>query len=251
MISNSFLFEIKNVLDKNKNFSSNDFVLNSETAVLKIAYVYDEKYYFNINIPLEISKLSRTEKESLTLGFSTTQKEIEYYDYEFSGRVSPGNIANEERITFEGKAKLLKYLSEWLGNLWKELTIQPELRKINEIEKEIQNINEKFESISEDNFSKEEANKLIEKLDKLEQQFQEKLEAEIQDKELLKSTLTELHNEIEKLKGQSKVLNKKNWFKSFGGKIFVWLSKEENRKFLKDSEEFLKPLLPDTIEQII
>ena len=251
MINSSALFDVKNLLDKNKNFSSNDFLIHSEDKNLKIVYAYDERYYFDINIPQETSKLSKTENESRTIGFSTTQKAVEYFEYEFSGKVSPGSIANEERINFEGKFKLLKYINDWLINLWKELTIQPELRRINEIEVELQNLNEKFESVSEDNFSKEEANKLSEKLDKLEQQFKEKLEAEIQDKELLKSTLTELHNEIEKLKGQSKVLNKKNWFKSFGGKIFTWVSKEENRTFLKDAGEFLKPLLPDSIKNIM
>ena len=88
-------------------------------------------------------------------------------------------------------------------------------------------------------------------MDILEQQFNEKLEAEIEDKENLKNNLRELHNEIEKLKFQSQILNKKNWFKSFGGKIFTWISKEENRKFLKDTGEFIKPLLPDSINNIL
>ncbi|SIT98035.1 hypothetical protein SAMN05660493_02766 [Epilithonimonas bovis DSM 19482] len=251
MISNSFLFEIKTTIDKNKRFSNNDFLTITENHNLKIVYLYDDKYFFDIKIPIETSKLSRTINETQTIGFTSTRKEIEYYEYEFSGKVCPGSIVNEERITFEGKSKLIQHLSEWLSNLWQELTIKPELRRLNEIEEEIKNINEKFTNISEENFTKEEANILIDKLNKLEEQFKEKLEAEIQDKAILKATLAELHLEIEKLKGQSKILNKKNWFKSFGGKMFNWISKEENRKFLKDTGEFIKPLLPDSIDKII
>lgn len=250
-INNSFLLDLRSHLDKNKHFGSTDFIITTEKRNLILTYAYNDAYSFNLYIPYETSKLTKKEKSSTTLGLQTTHNEIEYYEYEFFGYMKPGNFAVEEKVNFEGTNAIWKYINSWLGNLWKEITIQPELRRVNDIENELKKINEKFDNISEDNFSKDEISKIIEKLDNLEQQFKEKLEEEIQDKEILKKTLTELHIEIEKLKEQSKILNKKNWFKSFGGKIFTWVSKEDNRKFLKDSAEFIKPLLPESIDNII
>ncbi|WP_226065499.1 coiled-coil domain-containing protein [Kaistella polysaccharea] len=198
-----------------------------------------------------MSILSRSEKQTSSFGILSNQKEIEYQQYEFSGRLSPGTVSETEHFKFEGEAKVLTYLNNWLNNLWNELTFAPELRKLKDLDEEIQKINEKFDNVPEDYFSKDEITKLNEKLENLENQFIDKLESEIKDKEALKDVLEELHKEIEKLKGQSKVLNKRNWFKSFGGKIFTWVSKEENRKFLKDTGEFIKPLLPDSIDKIL
>ncbi|GEM_PF-3674540 len=249
MINNTFLIEIKSKIDNNNKFSSNDFKIFYKNPYLNIIYIYDDKYYFKVKIPQYASRIIKTEKYGS--GILAGEREIEIKQYEFTGTTSPGNFSIKEELNLKGKSDLFEELEYWLINLWEEITISPEIRRINEIEEEINKINQNFENISEDNFSKDEIETLKEKLDILEQQFNEKLEAEIEDKENLKNNLRELHNEIEKLKFQSQILNKKNWFKSFGGKIFTWISKEENRKFLKDTGEFIKPLLPDSINNIL
>lgn len=251
MVNKSFIFKLREIINESKYFSNNDFTFFEEYSNLKILYAYDETYFFELRIPNEMSILTRTEKETNTFGLIGKIKDIEYNTYEFSGRVNPGSISENEHFKFEGDSKIKQYLIAWINNLWNELTIKPEFRKLNELEIELEKINAKFENISDDYFTIDEVDKLNEKLESLEQQFEEKLEQEIKDKEKLNSILEELHNEIQKLKGQTKVLNKKNWFKSLSGKIFTWVSKEENRKFLKDTKDFIKPLLPDSIDNLI
>lgn len=251
MVNKTFILKLKQNIDDSKYFGSNDFSITEEYGNLNVNYNYTESYFFELKIPSEMSILSRTEKQTNSFGILSTQKEYEYQQYEFSGRLSPGKISETEHFHFEGEAKVLTYLNNWLNNLWNELTFAPELRKLNDFDEEIQKINEKFNNVSADYFSKDEITNLIEKLEILENQFIDKLESEIKDKEALQEVLEDLHKEIEKLKGQSKVLNKRNWFKSFGGKIFKWVSKEENRKFLHDTSEFIRPLLPDSIKVIL
>ncbi len=248
MFRQNIILKIKEQLDKDVNFSSSDFSIKTEYKSLKIVYEYDNEYFFQVDVPYEISKLSKTQKETTTLGMITKHMEREYEAYEFSGKIRPGQVAVEERIQFEGPDKIFNYLKTWLENLWVEITIQPQVRKAKELEEQIIDIKSKCENISEDYFTRDEADALKQKLDILEQNFREKLEIEIQDKILLFQALDELHKELEKLKSQTTSLNKKNWFKSFGVKIYTWASKEENRKFLKDTKDFIKPFLPDSID---
>ena len=248
MIKNSMLIRIKQALNLSKNFSSSDFNIKNEESWLTIEYAYDTEFQLRISVPNKISKLSRKKKE--LSGLTQIEKDIPYEEYEFSGYMSPGCLAKEERISFEGEDKLMAEISNWLKYLWLEITSQPALRNMQKTEEEIEKIKTKFNAVSEDYFTKKEAEELKTKLDNLEASFKERLEIEINDKELLIETLKDLHTELEKLKSQTKVLNKKNWFTSFGIKIFSWITKEENRNFLKDSKDFIKPLLPDSIKQI-
>lgn len=244
MIKNTILIEIKNILDQNAYLSSTDFEIQRGTKSLKIIYQFDQSYFFEIIVPDSISKLIRTEKET-SVGFTTKHKDIEYQAYEFSGSMSPGKISEVERINFEGKQTLLATISEWLYSLWAELTLKPELRRVNQLEEEIQKIKKMSESISEDYFSPEEIITLDQRLSKLEKEFSEKLEAEIDDKNKLEKRVNELHSELQKLRNQSALLNKKNWFVSFASKVMTWLSKEENRKMLKDAKELIDGFIPD------
>ena len=163
--------------------------------------------------------------------FTTKHKDIEYQAYEFSGSMRPGKISEVERINFEGKQTLLAKISEWQNSLWIELTLKPELRRINQLEEEIQKFKEKYESISEEYFSPEEITTLDQRLTDLEKEFREKLEAEIDDKNKLEKRVDELHSELQKLKSQSAIM--------------TWLSKEENRKMLKDAKELIDGFIPD------
>lgn len=244
MIKNTIIIEIKNILDQNPYLSSTDFEIQRGTKSLKIIYQYDQSYYFEVSVPDSISKLTRTEKET-SVRFTTTYKDIEYQAYEFSGSLRPGKISEVEKIDLEGKPILLAAISEWQYSLWAELTLKPELRRVNQLEEEIQKFKEKYESISEDYFSPEEIITLDQRLSDLEKEFREKLETEIEDKTKLEKRIDELHLELQKLKSQSAILNKKNWFVSFGSKMMTWLSKEENRKMLKDAKELIDGFIPD------
>lgn len=249
MIRQIILIQIKKTIDSDEHFSSSDFKFLSDYNQLKIIYEYDDSYALQIEIPREISKLKETQTE--TSIFGTKHKDYSYEEYEFSGIMKPGEISLEEKIKFEGQNNIYTYLKIWLANLWKEITIQPELRKMEQVQEELEEIRSKFDNLSEDFFTKEEADSLKDRLDILERNFKEKLEIEIADKELLIQTLGDLHKELEKLKGQTTFLNKKSWFKSFGIKLFSWITKEENRKFLKDTKEIIKPLLPESIDKLV
>jgi len=249
MIKNSLLLKIHNVLDADKNFGKTDFVLITDKGTLNISYYYDPNFYIAIRIPDKISDLSKTE-ERTTFSFTTTKSEIRYKEYEFSGTLSPGNVAMSENFEIEGVSNLMNLIQKWLTNLWSELATHHHVKKALEALEEIEKLKSKFDIISEESFSNEEISKLIQRLDTLEQDFKSKLEKEQIDKEILAQSINNLHSEIEKLKAQTKILNKRNWFKSYASKMFLWISKEENRKFLADSKDFIKPMLPESIKDI-
>lgn len=249
MVRNTFLLILKNLLDSSSYFSHADFTISVKKGSLTITYEYDENCLFQFFVPKAISTLTTTERQGGIFG-NYNEKKYEYEAYEFSGTMRPGRIAIEETFKVIGENDLKKTINGWLSNLWEEVANTPEFRNIKKLDEDVQVIKQQFDTVSDEYFSKAEAEALIEKLNKLECDFKEKMEAEIEDKAALNETIVELHNEINKLKAQATVLNKRSWFKSFGSKIFVWLSKEENRKFLKDGKDFIKPLLPNNVDSL-
>lgn len=249
MVKSNTLIKIHSKLDSHDKFISNDFTIENKNSNLKVIYNYDRRFYFSVNFPTSKSVLEDGKTERNMFGASRITS-LTRSDYEFKGSMLPGEVALHENFNVEGLNIMLSKISEWLNNLWDELTASPALRVVIEQSDEIEEIKKSFDKIEEEKFSKSEAEALIEKLNYLEVQFQEQMEQSSSNKKHYTDALNELHSEIENLKILVFTLKKKSWFKAFGTRIFKWYSKEENRRMLKDGMELIKPLLPEGTDGI-
>lgn len=249
MIRQKTLTDIKQEIDKHSKFISSDFIISTKADKINIKYEYDQTYFFEAEIPSSTTTISKEKKETQLM--RTTIDEINYEDYKFYGRVSPGNLTLVENYNIIGEKKFYKLISNWLDNLWNELLAIPINRQFENQEKIIEEIKERLNHIPDAYFEFEEAEEIKKKIDNLEKQFEERLNNEIKDKEKLKEQLDELHIEFSNLKQTIHSVKKKGWFKSFITKTFVWVSKEENRKFLKDTKDLIVPLLPENIKNVL
>ncbi len=249
MIRNKTLQEIRLLVEKHKRFTVTDFKFETKGDKLDIKYEYEDKFYFTISIPNETTTINQETKETHLI--RTVTKDSSYQDYHFKGHCSPGKLSMTEYLDFYTEGQLYKSISNWLDNLWDELLAIPISRQIEEQEKFINEIQERLKDLPDSYFDLAEMQDLISKIDSLEKKFQEKLENEVHDKNELKRKIEELHNEFETLKATLGSVKKKGWFKSFATKTITWLTKEENRKFLKDAKDYIQPLLPESVKHLM
>ncbi len=241
MIRKKTLSDIRDVLDSHARFTVTDFSIEQKgNKALLIKYNYDDAFFFDVEIPNETSSIPSENT------FSRPQD-----DYKFRAKISPGKISTIENLDFYSEYIFHQKISFWLDCLWEELLEIPVQRQFKEQEKIIEEIKEKLKDVPDEFFSYEDGNELKIKIDKLEAKFNQKFEAEIKDKEKLQKKINDLHKEFETLKSTIFSVKKKSWFTSFATKTFVWFTKEENRKFLKDAKDYIQPLLPDNIKNLL
>lgn len=249
MIRQQTLNKIRQKIDEHPKFNIVDFIITTKSDKIFIKYEYDNSFYFEAEIPTRTTSYTRSKRETQML--TTVTKDEDYEEYKFDGKVSPGQMTLIENFTVAGEYKFYTQISIWLDNLWAELLAIPVHRQFENQEKTIQDIKAKLENIPDTYFDYEEAEEIKKKIDTLEKQFQEKLNQEISDKEELKKQLDELHSEFNNLKATIHSVKRKGWMKSLFTKTFIWVSKEENRKFLKDTKDFITPLLPENVKDIL
>lgn len=249
MVRQKTLTDIRQKIDEHSKFNISDFTLTTKLDKITIKYEYDISYFFEVEIPSTTTTFTRERRETQML--RTISNDSEYEDYKFRGKLSPGKMVLTENFEFVGEVKFYKSITEWLDNLWAELIAIPVNRQFENQEKIIQDIKSKLDNIPDTYFDFEEAEEIKKKIDILEKQFQEKLNKEILDKEELKKQLDELHSEFFNLKETLQSVKRKGWFKSFVTKTFVWVSKEENRKLIKETKEMIVPLLPENIRNLL
>ncbi len=250
MIRNKIKIDINEALNRHKYFSSSDFEIQTKGQTITIKYEYDPKFYFKITLPARVSTktVKSNHKNLLSLQESSQDKEIEYY--EVTGKVCPGGMVLEEDIRFEGK-EIESQIEIWLSNMWQEIKSIPLNKIIEEQNTVLEQIKSRVNEISEDYFTKEESEELQSKLDALEEKLKVKIQEQASGNENINQRLKDLEYQIDVLRETVDVLNKRNWFKSSMTKMYKWISKSENRKLLKDGSKLLKPLLPDSIKDII
>jgi len=244
MIRHKIRSEIIATINNHKQFEISDFdiELKNETS-LSIKYTYDDKYYFNVTFPKDVTRAVKENR--LTHGDEVFEQ------YNFKGSVSPGRVAVIEKLEFEGETTIYNKLRTWLDCLWEELMAIPVNRRQDEFDATLREMKTKFKDIPDEYFSREEGEELKRKLDELERRFQAQFDNDSLDKEVLQKKHEELHQEFTVLKETLYSLKKPGWYKSLGVRILTWFMKEENRKFLKDAKDSIVPLLPDGVKHLI
>jgi hypothetical protein len=241
MIRNKFLASITKQLNEFP-FSQNDFDINMSESYngnsihIKITYRYIEKFNFSFTLPKNSNP-------------------------EINADRCPGAIVENESIILKGKDSLLSSISNWLFAINEEMTYMPFVREFEEAKAKFSVMEEKFNEIPNQYFSKEEGELLKQKLENLEKDFEQKLREEIVSKETLENEIFIMKQDLEQLKSQVDSLNKRGWFKSFGTKIYGWGTKypkttaflaaagiqllpEELQEFIP-KEELINAILPE------
>lgn len=232
MIRDKILIDLTATLDKHSKFDNSLFTLDTKWTIngviLKIVYKLEVKYYFEVTIPNSIDP----EAKSL-MG-----------KYHFNGIVCPGPVSLKEQIVFHNLSDLYNSVFRWLDCIWEELSANPIVKELEKQKDDINKIFEKIGKIPDEPFTKEEVEKLKERLDGLQKQYEDSFEQIYTEKNILKEKLEELKRDVDALKTTASVLKKAGWIKTYLGKVYKWGKDEQNRKLLKDIVETTKLLLP-------
>ncbi|MGO4540362.1 hypothetical protein [Paenibacillus sp. 2TAB19] len=203
-INNTFRKQIEDCL-VTPFFDSEDFDIKSHTDAkntLVVTVVFRTVDAFNIQI-------------------------VKYKDGTINLSRRPGEItATESGISLTGNMEILSEIKKWTRLLEDELKALPEIKAIErhkqEVNERMDEVNKALSSIQDSSFTKEEAEQLIKKVERLEDEFIRKLEEQISDQAKLRTELDKFNKEITFLKSQVEVLSKSNWIKTFALKSFNW-----------------------------
>lgn len=217
-------------------FSQHDFeitAIGDSENILSIKYRYDEKYFFNAQIP--------SEKFTKKTDYGPTEI------YNIRTSLSPGEMGSHEQVNFEGLSDMLRGIKEWLSWLKDDIIAAPLNRKVTEFEKEVTHLSSKLDEIEDGYFTVEEAKDYKKKLDEMYEVFESTLREEMTNKKKLDEELVKIKKEIQTLKLTIESLKKKQWFKSVIVRFVNWSQNPTNRKLLAAGGKLVKGLLPEVI----
>jgi polyhydroxyalkanoate synthesis regulator phasin len=241
MIRDKFFKNITTTIDNHTRFDSSDFKIEpikdskNTFITLVIKYNIEPKYKIIFKIPSS----------------TTTDKDSYGSYYAFSGQVSPGPLAYEESFSFKGEDGVYEKITTWLNCIWEELSSNPIVKQVENQQKQIDDIFEKFENIKDEFFSDEEAKDLRRRLDELEENLKSQISKTNEDKKSLEREVQKLHTDIDTLKQTIQSFKKKSWLKSFTTKVFKWTKDSDNRKMLKDGYSVIREFLPEEIKNTL
>ncbi|MFD1906240.1 hypothetical protein ACFSQ7_22995 [Paenibacillus rhizoplanae] len=99
----------------------------------------------------------------------------------------PGEMAESENLVVVGKGGILSAINQWLNNIEDETKAAPILRELvehkAEVNRQLSDLENSVKDIGQGDFTREEIANLIEKLNKFQEEFEARLEEEIQDKQ--------------------------------------------------------------------
>jgi len=243
MVREQFIQLLNETIEESLEFSYLDFTITQTKTqkrgfktIVKIEYSYSSEYFLEIKIPEERVNFKQNNYTDETI-----------LDFQIICENSPGEIELLESTTVQGTKGVIRHLHTWLDLLWSELMAIPINRDIEELKNNVDDIIIKMGNIEGD-FTKEEKESILQKLEGLENKFVENLKSQELEKEDLESKISMLHKEINSLKKTLPILKKKNWIKSFSAKVLNWSAKPENRKMLSDGTKIIKGLINNEIE---
>ncbi len=247
MVRTSIKNLILESLNSNKIFTNSDFNILFKGNVVMIKFEHNENYEMNLAFPnSKTIKTKNVKRDGIIRMTGTAEETLEYEIYEIKGSCSPGKFSSNENIIINGdEYEIRGTITEWIDNILEELKAEPLNKIVFAQEEEIEKIKKRFDSFSEDFFSKEEIDDLTNKLEILENTIKETLEKHTIEAAILNERLNELEKEIDSMKQSAEFLNKKSWFKSSFIKIYKWVSEEKNRKLIKDGAKLAELLMPD------
>jgi polyhydroxyalkanoate synthesis regulator phasin len=229
LLSHAFANQLNETLEKG-NFYSADFIVTSNNSsygvvVLKIKYKYVDGYYFSAEIKQESNKPS------------------------FEATFNPGEITANESKNYNSQYNLLSGINAWQGYIENELSVLPVARMHKENLRNLSDLEKRIKQQEDSAFTKEEVEELKERLGKLEEDFQKRIESKLEDDNDLRSELNSLRKEIQSLKDQSELLSKNNWLLSFCTRIHFWIKRYPKITAIAGFTAY--GYLPEDIKEII
>lgn len=224
MISNTLHSSIVKALAADPFFSVTDFQLSpTETRsniVVEITYLPHSDYKF-------VARIDRTK----------TKVDGKMHPVQLVQLViAPGEMAFHENSTTHDPEGLLSGLRRWLERIKEEIQAAPIARRVAEHGKRLDELLESVGEIEEGaHFTAGEVEKLRARLDAMEQQIAADLEVRIQDKAKLEGNLNKLSAEVEALKLQVAVFEKKSILRRFGEFTLKWFSRPENQRLAAEA----------------
>lgn len=167
--------------------------------------------------------------------------------------IKPGRIMridSKKNITVQ---EFLDTLSDWLKTLDDYFSSDPISRNILKTQEKIDKLEKRFDEALGDlneEFQNDEISSLKEQLTSIEKELTERLNQQIEDKEILQSKIEELHQDLQILKNQVGPLNKKNWLLSYYTKVYLW--NQNNPSLLPKSLLHIgHKFLPENLQDVI
>lgn len=233
MLSEIFIQEIYSLLD-DQDFRSSDFSVsydpseNQSFITLTIQYRYKKEFFIR-------ARIARSRFDNV--------------------RISPGEVMATEVRSGLGKGEFTRIIPGWLESINEYFSNSSVARQVSKNQQKIDELEERLnEAIGDldldEDFRDDEINILKERLDTMEKELTEKLNQEIQDKQVLTAKLEELHTDVENLKRQVGPLNKKNWLLSYYTKLYLW--NQSNPSLLPKSLLHLGyKFLPESVQNVL
>ncbi len=245
MFKAGIIKEIKEEIERHPYFHSDDFQIvnesfrsrNSVGATLLVKYRFQDKYQFRAVFS---GKTERVKEEDNYLGRKETiEKKV------IAISISPGELMSTENRNVYGYSGLESAFSNWLDNLRDELRSIPIIMQIEQQQEEINNLLENVENLSDDFFTREEADALVEKMDKLEEMIRQSIRDALKDEKIIEKRLREIERDFEVLREQISTLTKRGWAGSFTIRYNEWKKNIGDFNLLQAGIQSVKGLLVD------
>jgi ABC-type phosphate transport system auxiliary subunit len=113
----------------------------------------------------------------------------------------------------------------------------------------IEEIEEQVASFPDQYFTKEESERIKQRLNELESQLRENIEKHTRDQDEAKRQISELKRDFEILRQTLDALNKKGWAGTLLVRVARWVKNPQNLQLLKSGAEVAKAFLTDGTHQ--
>lgn len=216
MLRPKFQEEILIELSRNPFFSSTDFALSLKEKKLTIKCNSAEEYYFSFQIP-SASSSPKSDNIIRTKGL-----------YVFYCTISPWRTAKVESSSFNGKASLLKGISDWVNYLEEDIVCIITNRKFKKLEEDFSKYKNRIDDFENTYFTSEEASDFEDKLSKLEEQMCDRISKLEKDSRKQKEMIENLKKEMDAIRVKAGAYDKKQLFTAVLGKIYDWAKNPQN-----------------------
>lgn len=232
MISAQMKDDILNSIKDSKLFRYEDFLTKESGNEFKLSLELNTEYYFKI-YPATKNSTARALSEANGVPNIVTVV-CEY---------SPSEITKQELFVVDSSWDITSGIRKWLQAIEQEILVNP---KIRELDKEIKKINEtisKIEYESFNAFSEDEITEWEEKLQKLQNNIDERIAGLSNENKELKDELNKIKKEINLMKSSIHFIDHKAWMKSMAKKILIWSSNPSNRAMLAENVSDISKLI--------
>lgn len=235
-IRKAFKAKLISILEESTGFVAEDFTFEDSSSDSihdgnAVYFSLKNNFYNDIYFRFLANTEKQTFKEEEN-NFLGTHKKVQAYSFDVS--MSPGEFLVIDTALCNGERALCDEFKDWIKRAWEEFNASSILLKIDRCEENIKNLNTKFEELSEEYFSIEEAEQLKADLEKLKEVLQEHIQSSEIEEDKKNTEIEKLKTDITMLQNTLDTFNKKSWFSSFYARFSPnKLGAEKRKKILQ------------------